>query len=171
MAKIITVIPAVSHTTDTIRGHKQQKKRVCAYCRLGSGDIYGINRELNERYYEWYITSKIEWSFTGVFFDEGAAGRNRNGFRYMLSECRKGNIDIIVTKSVSRFARNLRECLDYIRELRDMGVTVIFELERICTTNARSDAILTGLFSADDESQSVPRNQSNDTKEGKKHDG
>ena len=103
---------------------------VCAYARVSSGKdamMHSLSAQIS--YYQTYIQRKQNWRFRGVYADEAISGTkdNRERFNAMLEECRKGHIDLIVTKSISRFARNTITLLETIRELKDIGVNVYFE--------------------------------------------
>lgn len=97
-----------------------------------------------------------------VYADEGISGtntKNRDNFNRMIADCREGKIDIIITKSISRFARNTLDCLNYVRELKDLGIGIVFEKENINTLDAKGEVLLTILSSlAQDESRSISEN-------------
>ena len=83
----------------------------------------------------------------------------KQSFNHMIADCRAGKIDMIITKSISRFARNTLDCLNYVRELKDLGIGIIFEKENINTLDAKGEVLLTILSSlAQDESQSISEN-------------
>ena len=107
------------------------------------------------------MTNK-EWTMAGIFADEGITGtsaRKRPEFLRMIRQCKQGKIDIILTKSISRFARNTVDCLNYIRALKELGIAVIFEKENINTLEADSEILITmlGAF-AQSESESISSN-------------
>lgn len=97
-----------------------------------------------------------------TYADEGISGTNtkkRDEFNRMIADCRAGKIDMIITKSISRFARNTLNCLNYVRELKDLGIGIIFEKENINTLDAKGEVLLTILSSlAQDESRSISEN-------------
>lgn len=142
---------------------KLKLKRVAAYARVSSSKDamhHSISAQIS--YYNNYIQSRRDWTFAGVFTDEGVSGASvdRDGFNAMVTECRKGNIDMIITKSISRFARNTIVFLQTIRELADLGVEVYFEEQRLSTASADGELLLTLLGSfAQAESQSCSENQ------------
>ena len=113
-------------------------------------------------HYENYINSHPEWELAGVYADEGISGlstKNRASFKKMIKDCHAGKIDMIITKSISRFARNTVDCLRYIRELKSMQIPVIFESENINTCDAKGEVMLTILASlAQQESENISRN-------------
>ena len=102
------------------------------------------------------------YKYAGTYADEGISGTNtkkRDEFNRMIADCRAGKIDMIITKSISRFARNTLNCLNYVRELKDLGIGIIFEKENINTLDAKGEVLLTILSSlAQDESRSISEN-------------
>ena len=102
------------------------------------------------------------YEYAGTYADEGISGTNikkRDEFNRMIADCRAGKIDMIITKSISRFARNTLDCLNYVRELKDLGIGIIFEKENINTLDAKDEVLLTILSSlAQDESRSISEN-------------
>ena len=114
------------------------------------------------QYYTEMIKKNPEYTLVDIYADEGISGTNtkkRDEFNRMIADCRAGLIDIIITKSISRFARNTLDCLNYVRELKDKGVCVIFEKENINTMDAKGEVLLTILSSlAQDESRSISAN-------------
>ena len=136
---------------------------VCAYARVSSGKdamMHSLSAQIS--YYQTYIQRKQNWRFRGVYADEAISGTkdNRDRFNAMLEECRKGHIDLIVTKSISRFARNTITLLETIRELKDIGVNVYFEEQNINTLSAEGEVLLTLLASyAQEEARSASENQ------------
>ena len=137
--------------------------KVAAYCRVSTDEANQKNSYDSQiSYYTEYINNSPEWQFAGIFSDEGISGtatKNRTGFNKMIKAARKGKIDIILCKSISRFARNTVDCLDYVRELRSLGVTVIFEKEHINTSSMSSEFAISLYASfAQAESESISRN-------------
>lgn len=137
--------------------------KVAAYCRVSTDEANQKNSYDSQiSYYTEYINNSPEWQFAGIFSDEGISGtatKNRTGFNKMIKAARKGKIDIILCKSISRFARNTVDCLDYVRELRSLGVTVIFEKENINTSSMSSEFAISLYASfAQAESESISRN-------------
>jgi DNA invertase Pin-like site-specific DNA recombinase len=141
----------------------KRKINVAAYARVSSGKdamLHSLSAQVS--YYSELIQSNPEWRFCGVFADEALTGTkdNRNEFQRMLSECRNGNIDLIITKSISRFARNTVTLLETVRELRDIGIDVFFEEQNIHSMSADGELMLSILASyAQEESYSASENQ------------
>ena len=114
------------------------------------------------RYYTELIGSKPEYELADIYADEGISGTNtkkRDDFNRMIADCRAGKIDMIITKSISRFARNTLDCLNYVRELKELGIGIVFEKENIDTMDSKGEVLLTILSSlAQDESRSISEN-------------
>lgn len=114
------------------------------------------------RYYTEVITRNPDYELVDIYADEGISGTNtkkRDDFNRMIADCRAGKIDLIITKSISRFARNTLDCLNYVRELKDLGIGIVFEKENINTLDAKGEVLLTILSSlAQDESRSISEN-------------
>ena len=143
---------------------KQPKaKRVAAYARVSSGKdemLHSLSAQIS--YYSELIQSHPGWFYCGVFSDEAYTGTkdNRTGFQNLISECRSGNIDLIITKSISRFARNTVTLLETVRELKLLGIDVFFEEQNIHTISADGELMMTILASyAQAESLSASENQ------------
>ena len=141
-----------------------QKKRVAAYCRVSSNSADQLNSYANQiRVYTKLLNSKQEWQMVEIFADEGLSGTkadNRDEFQRMIHMCELHQIDLIITKSVARFARNVKESLEYVRKLKLLGVGVQFEKEGI-NTLAMGDEMLLNTFTAiaQEESQAISQNQ------------
>lgn len=163
MARSITVIPAKEHTI-LVNGQRiELKKKVAAYCRVSTDQEEQLSSYENQvRYYTEVITRNPDYELVDIYADEGISGTNtkkRNDFNRMIADCRAGKIDLIITKSISRFARNTLDCLNYVRELKDLGIGIIFEKENINTLDAKGEVLLTILSSlAQDESRSISEN-------------
>lgn len=145
------------------------KKRVCAYCRV-SKSTDGLERSLSTQisYFKDLIKSRKDWEFVNIFYDDGISGtsiKKRDGFNKMISEAKSGKIDIILTKSVTRFARNTVDLLNTIRYLKSIGVEVRFEKERINTLDSTGELMLTILAAF---AQAEAENLSENVKLGKK---
>lgn len=143
--------------------YTDKKIRVAAYARVStSEEDQLISLEAQKAYYEDYIKSNPEWIFAGLYFDEGITAtkvRGRFGLIDMLEDCKDKKIDLVITKSISRFARNTVECLEMIRSLSSIGVAVYFEKENINTLSMESELLLSILSSyAEDESRSISEN-------------
>lgn len=140
------------------------KLRVAAYCRVSSNSADQRNSfATQEHVYTKYIAEKPEWELVDIFADEGLSGMkadNRPEFQRMIRMCELKHIDLIITKSISRFARNTKDALAYVRKLKLLGVGVQFEKEGISTLSM-GDEMLLNTFSAlaQEESQSISMNQ------------
>lgn len=141
----------------------QRQLRVAAYCRVSTDDEDQLTSyEAQKNYFTDKIMTNPKWTMAGVFADEGITGtqaRKRPEFLRMIKKCRQGKIDIIYAKSISRFARNTVDCLNYIRALKELGIAVIFEKENMNTLELDSELLLTmmGAF-AQAESESISQN-------------
>ena len=159
----VMVIPAKRQIGNTVKQSERKKLRVAAYCRVSTdSDEQETSYETQVRYYTEYIQKNPDWEPAGIFADDGISGTNtkkRDEFNHMIDECMAGNIDMIITKSISRFARNTLDCLKYIRKLKDKNIPVYFEKESINTLDAKGEVLLTIMASlAQQESQSLSQN-------------
>ena len=140
----------------------EHKLKVCAYCRVSSSSEDQLNSfAVQVKYYTKYIESHAEWELVDIFADEGITGTcadKRTEFMRMLQLCKHRKIDLILTKSISRFARNVPECLDFARKLRRQGVGIIFEKEAINTLRM-SDELMLSTFSAIAQEESMAISQ------------
>lgn len=140
----------------------KKKKRVCAYARVSSDSLHQEDSlENQEETYERLITSNPEYEFAGVYADQGISGycENRPQFQEMMRRARAGEIDLIITKSISRFARNTVTVLKFARELKELGVGIFFEEQNINTLSGDGEMMLTVLASfAQEESRSMSEN-------------
>lgn len=156
----VIVIPA---TKAEQYGIVRRQLRVAAYCRVSTDQEEQLTSyEAQVAYYTDKIMTNPEWTMAGIFADEGITGtsaKKRPEFLRMIRLCERGKIDLILTKSISRFARNTVDCLNYIRELKELGIPVIFEKENINTMKADSEIIITMLGGfAQAESESISQN-------------
>lgn len=122
-----------------------QKQRVAVYCRVADGGDPVNGCAAQEAYCTELVSQHPDWELMGIYADKGIAAADRRGrreFSRMLSACKRGKIDIIVTKSVSRFDRNVRYCMETVRVLKASGVRVIFEKEQIDTGEVAGDIAL-----------------------------
>ncbi|HBC30116.1 MAG TPA: recombinase family protein, partial [Clostridiales bacterium] len=163
VGKNVTVIPARKRVGNTVSTENIPKLRVAAYCRVSTDtDEQATSYEAQVEHYTDFIRKNTEWEFAGIFADDGISGTNtkkRDEFNRMIDECMAGNIDMIITKSISRFARNTLDCLKYIRELKAKNIPVYFEKENINTMDAKGEVLLTIMASlAQQESQSLSQN-------------
>ncbi len=159
--KTITLIePKKSFIVDKAQ-HRQ--KRVAAYCRVSTDSEEQLTSYTNQmKVYTEMIASNKEWEFAGLYADEGISGTRadkRPQFQKMIDDCHKGKIDMIITKSVSRFARNTVDCLDYVRSLKEIGVGIYFEEQNIDTLKSDSELYLVIYAGfAQSESESISKN-------------
>ena len=141
-----------------------RKKRVAAYCRVStSNQEQLVSLEAQKAHYESYIRGNSEWELVGLYYDEGITGtkkEKRAGLLSMIGDCERGKIDLIITKSISRFARNTTDCLELVRKLLDLGVHIFFEKENLNTGSMESELMLSILSSlAESESISISENE------------
>lgn len=163
MSKNITVIPARRRVGNTVNKEAKLKLKVAAYCRVSTdSDEQSTSYEAQVEHYTNFIQKNEEWEFARIFADDGISGTNtkkREEFNRMIEECMTGHIDMIITKSISRFARNTLDCLKYIRQLKEKNIPVFFEKENINTMDAKGEVLLTIMASlAQQESESLSKN-------------
>lgn len=160
----VTVIPATKSVMENAE-LKSRKMHVAAYCRVSTDSEEQLNSyETQKAYYTQLIADNPNWDDAGIYADEGISGtdmRKRDAFNRMIAACKRGRIDMILTKSLSRFARNTVDCLDTIRMLKVRNIGVLFEKENINTLTESSEFLIT-LFSsfAQAESESLSKNVS-----------
>lgn len=160
----VMIIPAKRQVGNISRQQEDKPKlRVAAYCRVSTdSDEQASSYETQVEHYTEYIKKNPEWEFAGIYADDGISGTNtkkREEFNRMIEACKAGEIDMIITKSISRFARNTLDCLKYIRMLKDKNIPVFFEKESINTMDAKGEVLLTIMASlAQQESQSLSQN-------------
>ena len=141
----------------------KRKKRVAAYARV-SMETDRLNHSLSAQisYYSELIQKNPEWEYAGVYADSfisGTSTKNRTEFQRMIADCEVGKIDILLAKSISRFARNTVDLLETVRHLKNIGVEVRFEKEGISSTNSSGEIMLSILASfAQEESISISNN-------------
>ena len=141
----------------------KDKTRVAAYCRVSTGmDDQLVSLETQKSHYEDLIGSNPDWVFAGLYYDEGISGTSkekRPALQRMIADCEAGRIDRILTKSLSRFARNTTDCLELTRKLLDLGITIFFEKENLDTGSMESELLLSIMSSlAESESVSISEN-------------
>ncbi|MBP0980953.1 MAG: recombinase family protein, partial [Oscillospiraceae bacterium] len=126
-------------------------RKVAAYARVSTSSIeQEASLDAQREYFESYIKAHENWSYVGMYYDNGISGlshRNRDGFNAMINDALSGKIDLIVTKSLSRFARNTVDALTVIRKLKSAGVEVLFEKENIYTLDSKGEFFLTLISS------------------------
>ena len=159
--KKVTTIEAVKQSAyNVVNNHKL---RVAAYCRVSTSSIEQLSSyEAQKEFYTKTITANPEWEFAGIYADEGISGTGkdkRNEFLRLISDCEQMKLDLVLTKSISRFARNTTDCIETVRKLKALGIAVQFEKENINTMSAESELILSILSSiAAEESKSISQN-------------
>ena len=163
MAKNVVTIPATKNrfTADSLGSLK--KRRVAAYARVSTDhEEQQSSYDAQVDYYTNYINGRDDWKFVSVYADEGITGCNtkkRDGFNKMVADALDGRIDLIITKSVSRFARNTVDSLTTIRRLKENKVECYFEKENIWTFDSKGELLLTIMSSlAQEESRSISEN-------------
>ena len=163
MARAVTVIPPTIQPITHLARNAVVRRRVAAYARVStSSEEQLTSYEAQVDYYTRFIQSKPEWEFVKVYTDEGISAVNtkkREGFNQMVRDALDGKIDLIVTKSVSRFARNTVDSLVTVRKLKEKGVEVYFEKENIYTLDSKGELLITIMSSlAQEESRSISEN-------------
>ncbi|MEN6470931.1 MAG: recombinase family protein [Clostridiaceae bacterium] len=163
LRKSVTMLPPKSRLSAESEDAEKPKLRVAAYCRVSTdSDEQASSYEAQIEHYTAHINSHPDWTLAGIFADDGISGtntKNRGEFNRLIDECMAGNVDMVITKSISRFARNTLDCLKYIRQLKDKGIPVFFEKEGINTMDSKGEVLLTIMASlAQQESQSLSQN-------------
>lgn len=163
MSKNVRTIPATVNLFNATPINAVKKRRVAAYARVSTDQEEQLTSyEAQVDYYTNYIKSRDDWEFVEVYTDEGISGtstKHREGFKKMVDNAMAGNIDLIITKSVSRFARNTVDSLTTIRNLKEIGCECYFEKENIWTFDGKGELLLTIMSSlAQEESRSISEN-------------
>jgi len=163
IARKVTVIPAVEVFIPTNIESNSRLKRVAAYARVSTENEEQLSSyEAQVDHYTRYIKANAEWEFVEVYADEGISAtstKKRDGFNRMITDALERKIDLIITKSVSRFARNTVDTLTTVRKLKDKGVEVYFEKENIYTLDSKGELLITIMSSlAQEESRSISEN-------------
>ena len=163
MAKVVRTIPATRQLWTSQPIERVQKRRVAGYARVSTNqEEQETSYEAQLDYYRQYILSHDSWELVDIYADEGISAtstKRREGFNRMISDAMAGRIDLIVTKSVSRFARNTVDSLTIVRELKERGVEVYFEKENIWTLDSKGELLITIMSSlAQEESRSISEN-------------
>ena len=161
--KVVTIIPQRIQPITQSPINSLLRKKVAGYARVSTGsDEQENSYEAQVDYFTEYIRSHEDWEFVKIYTDEGITGtstKHRDGFNQMISDALAGKIDLIVTKSVSRFARNTVDTLTTIRKLKENGVEVFFQKENIYTFDSKGELLLTIMSSlAQEESRSISEN-------------
>ena len=162
-AKNVTVIPATFDSQTRQPMQQKVRRKVAGYARVSTdSEEQFTSYEAQVDYYTNFIRSHQDWEFVSVYTDEGISGlgtRKREGFNAMIGDALAGKISLIVTKSVSRFARNTVDSLTTIRKLKEHGVEVYFEKENIWTFDSKGELLITLMSSlAQEESRSISEN-------------
>ena len=143
MAKKVTAIPATRNRYTSAPAAVQLKRKVAGYARVSTDLEEQQTSYANQvTYYTEYIKSRADWEFAGIYTDEGISATNtkhREGFKRMVDDALSGKIDLIITKSISRFARNTVDSLTTVRKLKENGTEIYFEKENIWTMDSKGD--------------------------------
>lgn len=163
MAQNITFIPEVKTVGTQKPAEKKQKVRVAAYCRVSTeSEEQESSYETQVAHYTSYINGNPEWEMVEVYADNGLSGTRtakREAFNRMIADCEAGHIDMIITKSISHFARNTVGCLKYTRKRKELNIAVFFEKENINTLDAKGEVLMTIMAAlAQQESESLSAN-------------
>ena len=163
MSRTVTIIPQKINPVTKMSFEVKAKRRVAGYARVSTdSEEQQTSYEAQVDYYTRYIRSNPEWEFVNVYTDEGISATNtkkREGFNKMIQDALEGKIDLIITKSVSRFARNTVDSLVTVRKLKEKGVEVYFEKENIYTLDSKGELLITIMSSlAQEESRSISEN-------------
>lgn len=161
--KVVVINPTTLTSNENIVNSLNVKKRVCAYARVSTNQedqLNSYNAQIKE--YETRIKSNPDWEFVKLYADEGLSGTStkfRKSFLEMISDAKEGKIDLILTKSLSRFSRNTVDSLTIIRELRELNVDIFFEKENLYSSDSKVDFMLT-IFSsiAQEEARNISEN-------------
>lgn len=163
----VRIIPAHQPKGNSVHHQRSsqpfEKLRVAAYCRVSTDyDEQASSYETQVAHYKELIQKEPTWEFAGIYADDGISGTNtkkREQFNKMIAACKTGKINLIVTKSISRFARNTIDCLKYIRDLKAINVAIFFEKENINTMDAKGEVLITIMASlAQQGSESLSQN-------------
>lgn len=159
----VTTIPATLTRFTAVPIEENRKRRTAAYARVSTDTEEQLSSyDAQVRFYTDYIRSRSDWEFAGVYTDEGITGTStthREGFKRMMKDALSGKIDLIITKSVSRFARNTVDSLTAVRELKAKGIEVYFEKENIWTLDSKGELLITIMSSlAQEEARSISEN-------------
>lgn len=163
MKKVITIEATPSIIRSSSDEFSLKKRRVAGYARVSTDhEDQATSYESQMRYYSEYINGRDDWEFVKMYSDEGISGTNtklRTGFKAMVEDALNGKIDLIITKSVSRFARNTVDSLTTVRQLKEVGVEIYFEKENIWTLDSKGELLITIMSSlAQEESRSISEN-------------
>ena len=159
----VTVIPSTKNQHTQLPLNSHTLRRVAAYARVSTlTDEQYTSYEAQVSYYKKFIQERNDWTYIDVYADEGLSGtstKKRTQFTQMITDALEGKIDLIITKSISRFARNTLDTISFVRKLKDKGIEVYFEKENLWTLDPKSELILTIMASiAQEESRSISQN-------------
>lgn len=159
----VTVIPSTKNQHTQLPLNSHTLRRVAAYARVSTlTDEQYTSYEAQVSYYKKFIQERNDWTYIDVYADEGFSGtstKKRTQFTQMITNALEGKIDLIITKSISRFARNTLDTISFVRKLKDKGIEVYFEKENLWTLDPKSELILTIMASiAQEESRSISQN-------------
>jgi DNA invertase Pin-like site-specific DNA recombinase len=162
MAKV-TTIPPKRQNGKSAQPKDVKKLRVAAYCRVSTeNEEQATSYQTQIEHYTEVIEKNPDWVLAGIFADDGISATSTKGreqFNQMIQACTDGKIDMVITKSISRFARNTVDCLNYIRELKSRNIAIFFEKENINTLDASGEVLITIMASlAQQESESLSQN-------------
>ncbi len=163
MPRKVTMIPQTINPQTRMTMDSKVKRKVAAYARVSTDFAEQLTSyEAQVLYYTSYIQGREDWEFVGVYTDEGISGcstKHREGFQQMVEDALAGRIDLIITKSVSRFARNTVDSLTTVRKLKEHGIEIYFEKENIYTLDSKGELLITLMSSlAQEESRSISEN-------------
>ena len=159
----VTTIPPRKQRNHAVASQEIRKIRVAAYCRVSTDtEEQATSYQAQIAHYEEVIHRNPEWVFAGIYADDGISAtstKHREQFHQMIQDCMDGKIDMLITKSISRFARNTVDCLNYIRQLKAQNIPIYFEKESINTMDAKGEVLITIMASlAQQESESLSQN-------------
>ncbi len=159
----VRVIPSTINPLTMMDVNTTAKRKVAAYARVSTdSDEQYSSYEMQVKFYKGYIQERVDWEYVNVYADEGISGTNtkrRASFNQMINDALGGKINLIITKSISRFARNTLDTISYIRKLKSAGVEVYFEKENLWTFDSKSEMVLSMLAAiAQEESRSISEN-------------
>ncbi len=159
----VRIIPSTINPLTMMEVNSTAKRKVAAYARVSTdSDEQYSSYEMQVKFYKGYIQERVDWEYVNVYADEGISGTNtkrRASFNQMISDALNGKINLIITKSISRFARNTLDTISYIRKLKSAGVEVYFEKENLWTFDSKSEMVLSMLAAiAQEESRSISEN-------------
>ena len=159
----VRVIPSTINPLTQQSIHSSERRKVAAYARVSTdSDEQYSSYEAQVKYYKDFIQDRVDWDYVNVYADEGISGtstKRRASFNLMIKDALEGKINLIITKSISRFARNTLDTITHIRKLKTAGVEVFFEKENLWTFDSKSEMVLSMLAAiAQEESRSISEN-------------